>query len=288
MGTTQRFTRREVQRILDVTEKQLEYWERLRLVGPRRRWGERFYDFGDLVSLRTAKQLTDQGVPAHRLRRALVALQQQLSDIQAPLTELRIRSDGRDVVVEQDGARLEPLSGQLVLNFDTRELGDKLRVMPERSAEEWFALALELEAGASTRQEAIDAHRHALAKNPCRADVLVNLGALLYEQADFKEAADCFRRAMKLEPGNPLAHYNLGSVLEELGQLEAAQKHLREAVRLKPDYSDAHYNLALVCEKQGAHDEARQHWLRYLQLDPSSPWCDYARQRLAAEQAPEG
>ena len=60
MGATDRFTRSEVQRILEVNEKQLDYWERLRLVRPRRRWGERFYDFKDLISLRTVKQLTEK------------------------------------------------------------------------------------------------------------------------------------------------------------------------------------------------------------------------------------
>ena len=36
MGATDRFSRGEVQRILDVTEKQLEYWERLRIVSPKK------------------------------------------------------------------------------------------------------------------------------------------------------------------------------------------------------------------------------------------------------------
>jgi tetratricopeptide (TPR) repeat protein len=284
MGTADRFTRHEVQRILDVTRKQLDYWERLQLVGPRRRGGgERFYDFRDLISLRTAKQLTEQGVPAYRLRRSLLALQRKLAEVRAPLAELRILSDGRDVIVEQKGARVEPLSGQLVLNFDTRELDDKLRVMPERNAEAWFALGTEFQADPSTRPQAIGAYRQALEQDPGRVDALINLGALLYEQADFPAALDCFRRVVRREPGNPLAHYNLGSVLEELDQLEAARKHLREAVRLEPDYADAHYNLAYICEKLNAREEARQHWRRYLELDPLSPWCGYARERLSAE-----
>ena len=41
MGTTERFTRREVQRILDVTEKQVDYWERLGLVSPRKGRGKK-------------------------------------------------------------------------------------------------------------------------------------------------------------------------------------------------------------------------------------------------------
>ncbi len=282
MGAAERFTRREVQRILEVTDKQLDYWERLRIVTPRKGKGEKFYEFRDLISLRTAKQLIEQGVPANRLRRSLAALQQKLSEVQAPLTELRILSDGKDIVVERDGARLEPLSGQFVLNFDTRQLKDKVRFMPERNAEEWFALALQYEADRDTWAEAMDAYEHALAINPRLVEALINLGTLQYEQGDFEKAAERFRQAVELDPENALAQFNLGSLLEELGQLEPARQHLRQAVRLDAGYADAHYNLAFVCEKLGAFPEARQHWQRYVELDPSSPWCTYARQRLAS------
>ena len=115
----ERFTHREVIRILGVTEKQLAYWERLGFARPRARWGEKFYGFGDLISVRAVKQLTDQRVPARRLRRAVEALRAQLAEVKAPLSELRIVSNGRRIVVEHDGARLEPLSGQLLLKFDT-------------------------------------------------------------------------------------------------------------------------------------------------------------------------
>jgi tetratricopeptide (TPR) repeat protein len=285
MNTTERFTRREVQRLLDVTEKQLDYWEHLRFVSPRRAPGEKAeksYDFRDLLSLRTAKQLIEQGVPANRLRRSLAALQQKLAEVRTPLTELRILSNGRDVIVETHGARLEPLSGQFVLNFDARELGEKLRVMPERSADDWFVLALQYEADPETFAEAADAYERVLAADPRRTEALINLGTLYYEQANFDKAADCFRRAVELEPGNALAHFNLGSLLDEAGQLGPARDHLQIAVRLDPHHADAHYNLAIIFEKLGAFREAGRHWQRYIELDPTSPWCQYARERLAS------
>lgn len=286
MAPRDRFTRDEVQRILELTERQLDYWERLRLVRPRKRRGERCYDFRDLISLRTTKQLIAQGVPAYRLKRAIAALQRRLTEVQAPLTELRILSNGRDVVVERGGARLEPLSGQFVLNFDTRELDDRIRVMPERSPEEWLALATELETDPATKEDAIEAYQQALARKPNQPDALLNLGALLYEQGYFEAAADCYRVLLQFRPQSPEVHYNLGSVLEELDNLEAARGHLRQAVLLKPDHPDAHYNLALVCERLEAWDEARLHWRRYLELDPHSPWCDFARERLEGAPRP--
>jgi tetratricopeptide (TPR) repeat protein len=283
MGATERFSRREFQRLLDVTDKQLNYWERLQLVSPRKGGAEKFYDFRDLITLRTAKQLIEKGVSANRLRRSLVALNEKLSQVQAPLTELRILADGRDVIVEHDGARLEPISGQFVLNFDTRELRDKVRVMPERSAQDWFALALQYEADPASRADAIDAYHRVLSANPAHVDALINLGMLSYDGGDLEKAADCFRRAATLEEENAVPQFNLGSVLEEMGELEEARQHLRLAVRLDPRYADAHYNLAFVCEKLSARAEARQHWQLYVELDPGSPWCEYARQRLAAK-----
>lgn len=283
----ERFTRREVLRILNISAKQLAYWERLRLVEPRSRWGEKFYRFGDLISLRTVKQLVEQRVPARRLRRAVEALRQQLAEVEAPLTELRIVSDGRDVAVELDGHLLEPIRGQLLLDFDTRELGERLRVMPERTAEEWFALALDAESDPAAHPQAIEAYRRVLEKSPRWIEAHINLGTLLYEQGEKEEAARSYQQAVELEPANPLAHFNLGSVLDELRQPGPARDHLRRAVALKPDYADAHYNLGLVAEKLGAHSEARRHWRRYLELDPRSPWADYARQRLASSRGPE-
>ena len=285
MGATDRFSSEDVQRIVGLTAKQLESWDRLGLVSPRAEAGVRFYDFRDLISLRTVKQLVEEGVPAIRLRRALIALREKLSHVQAPLAELRILSDGRDILVEGGGARLEPVTGQFALNFETRDLKEKARVIstPAPNAGEWLATALEYEADAHTRDEAIEAYDHALSIDPQNLDALLNCGTLCYEEGNLKKAAEYFGRALRVDPDNALAHFNLGSVLEEVGRLEAARLHLRNAVRIQPDYSDAHYNLAFVCEKLGAQNEAQRHWQSYVELDPTSPWSAYARQRLSSK-----
>jgi tetratricopeptide (TPR) repeat protein len=282
MGATDRFSPENVQRILGLTARQLDYWDRLRLVSPQKEQENRFYDFRDLIGLRTVKQLVEEGVPANRLRRALTALREKLVQVQAPLTELRILSDGKDVLVERHGTRLEPLSGQFVLNFETRDLDEKVRVIAERNSDDWLALALEYEADKKTRTEAIDAYDRALRVDPAKVDALLNCGTLHYEDGNFEKASEYFDRAISLQPDSPLAHFNLGSVLEEMGDLDAARKHLRQAVRLDPNYPDAQYNLAYVCEKLGGFDEAREHWQAYLKLDSVGPWSNYARQRLSS------
>src|SRR5215468_1114424 len=167
MDDTNRFSPDDVQRILGLSAKQLEHWDRLGLVSPQQQQGIHFYDFRDLIGLRTVKQLIEQGVRANRLQRALEALREKLDHAQAPLAELRIVSDGKDVIVERHGTRLEPLSGQFVLNFETREIDERVRVIAEpapastNNADDWLAAALACESGTGTRAEAINAYDRA-------------------------------------------------------------------------------------------------------------------------------
>jgi tetratricopeptide (TPR) repeat protein len=284
MGPTERFSSADVQRILGLTRKELDSWDRLGLVSPQGNPDARYYDFRDLIGLRTVKQLVESGVSANRLQRALAALREKLSKVEAPLSQLRILSDGKDVLVERGAARLEPLSGQFVLNFQTRELDESVRFIAKRSADDWLAMALSYESGKDSRPEAIDAYNRCVAADPKNSDALLNCGTLYYEERNFAKAADYFQRALATQPQNALAHFNLGSVLEEMGQLQKAREHLRQAVLLDPDYSDAHYNLAFVCEKLRSFAEAREHWQTYVKLDPVGPWSAYARQRIAASQ----
>src|SRR5215470_1292166 len=219
MAATNRFSPDDVQRILGLSAKQLEHWDRLGLVSPQEGLGARFYDFRDLIGLRTVKQLVEQGVRANRLQRAIAALREKLDQTQAPLAELRVLSDGKDVIVERHGARLEPLSGQFVLNFETREIDERVRVIgvpvgaSKHSADAWFAKALDCESAAGARSEAIAAYDRALQADPQRVDVLLNRGTLFYEDGDLEKATECFRRAVGLDSSNALAHFNLGSVL---------------------------------------------------------------------------
>jgi tetratricopeptide (TPR) repeat protein len=281
MGTSEQFTRADLLRILNVSEKQLAQWEKMEFVPPLRPGIKDHYDFRDLISVRTAKQLIENGVSPDRLRRSLQALQQKLSEIQSPLNELRIVSNGKDVLVESAGTQLEPLSGQFLLSFRTRELSDKVVAMPERNVDSVFALALEYDADLSTRSKAAEMYDRVLGLQPLHVNALLNRGMIAYEQANLESAADYFRRAVEIEPGNPVALFNLGSTLDDLGLLPEARQQLRLATRLDPSYADAHYNLAMVCDKMNAESEARDHWTAYIRLNPAGAEADYARMRLS-------
>jgi Flp pilus assembly protein TadD len=283
MGTTEQFTRADLLRILDISEKQLGRWEKLEFVASLQPGSKDYYDFRDLISLRTAKQLLEKGVSPDRLRRSLQALQRQLSEVQAPLNELRIVSNGKDVLVETAGSQLEPLSGQFLLTFKTREILDNVVAMPERNADSLFETALEYDADPSTRAKAAETYDRVIALDPAHISALLNRGMIDYEKGDFENAVGYFRCAVQLEPNNPVALFNLGTTLDDLGQSTEARQYLRLATRLDPDNPDAHFNLASICDKLNAEAEARDHWTAYLKFQPTGVHADYARKRLISK-----
>jgi tetratricopeptide (TPR) repeat protein len=280
MTTLEQFSRSDVLRIVGITTSQLNYWERIRLVEAPEA-SERPYSFRDLVRLRAVKQITGQQISPRRLQAALQAAQRQFpAQAESALTELRFVPAGRRVTVEYQGTRIEPVSGQFLLDFEGGGRVARVSSMPERSLEDWLTMAIDCEGDAGMRQQAIQAYRNIVEKAPQWLEPRLNLGTLYYEEGDWQGAAEEFRHAVEIAPGNPLAHFNLGSVLDDLGQLESAAHYFDEALTLAPGFADAHYNLARVCEKLGAFTRARAHWRRYIELDPSSSWADYARQRL--------
>jgi len=283
MRSTEHYTRADIRRILNVSDKRLKQWEEFQVIAPIISGAKDHYDFRDLIALRTAKQLTENGVTSTRLKQSLEALRKKLFEIKSPLTELRIISNGKDVIVENAGSHLEPISGQFFLNFQTQELIEKenVRIMPDRNAEAWFHQALEFDADPRTRPQAIEAYDRVLAAQPTHIDALINRGTLAYEDAHLEQAAEFFGRAVQQEPQNAAARFNLGSTLDDLGLLQEARQHLRLAVRLDPQNPDSRYNLATLCDKLNSPDEAREHWQAFLKLDPTSEASTYARARLS-------
>lgn len=283
LGLQQRYTRREVGRILGVEPSRLRYWERLRLVQPKKRWGERFYSFGDLVALRSIQRLTQNHIPALRLRRAVKLLEQQFGSPDLSLQELRVLEHGRELVVIPPGAGkpFNPLKRQWVFHFDAAPGPAKLRSMTGQTPEQLFESALGYEATPELLPHAIDTYRRVVALSPDWIEAHINLGVAYYQAGQLAEARGAFLRAVELDPANGISRYNLGCVLEEIGEIGAAIDQLRRAEKAMPGHADVHFNLALAYEKRGERRPAREHWTLYLRYAPNGPWADQARTRLA-------
>ena len=286
MPSAETYSREEVRRILDVTERQLRAWEMQGLVASTESFG-----FSDLLALKTLKKLRELHIAPSRIQRAITSLKSKMEDIDYPLAQLSITAEGRQITVNVAGNRMEPISGQLLFDFDFKEL-EKLRSFPvkaevqpdnkwkEHVAEKWFQRGLALEETGAPIEEAIAAYREAVELNKNASGALVNLGTIAFRARKLKEAESWYLRAMQADPTYPLAHFNLGNLYDEQGNFEEARKHYLEAIRLNPRYADAFFNLALLCERKGDLLQAIANWQTYLKLDSSSSWASTARSQL--------
>jgi tetratricopeptide (TPR) repeat protein len=267
---------------LGVEPSRLRYWERLRLVRPYARWGERFYGFGDLIALRTIQQLVARHVPARRLGRAVRSLEQQFGAGELPLQELTVIGCGRRVAVIPPGASapFDPLSRQWLFPFESAVALGEVRPMAARTAEEFFQAAVECESNPELLPEAADNYRRVIELVPGWLEAHINLGVVLYQLGQVDDACLAFDAAVRLDPESGIARYNLGCVLEERGEIGRAIDHLRRAEQLMPSHPDVHFNLALAYEKHGNRALAREQWILYLKYAPNGPWADQARARL--------
>jgi len=276
-------------RLLRISNTILTTWERHGFVAPARH-----YRFHDLVALKSLAQLRRNRVRPERIRRIVDTLRARLSGVHDPLAELKIFCDGRRVSVQVDGHKMEPISGQLLLDFD-RETLRRLLEFPaapaaqtealaaeavRRQAQAWFEKGVALEQQGERAADVISAYAKAVELDPESAGAWLNLGTVHYNERHWTEAEQCYRKALGARPDYALAHYNLGNLFDETARPREAIEEYRKALELDPTYADAHYNLALLY--QGVHEplSALRHWRIYLQLEPDGYWAGVARREL--------
>ena len=278
------YTREEVLRLLSISERQLRAWERHDLICPLSQFA-----FSDLIALRTLTKLHEDHVPSAQIRLALAALRKKMRNVTDPLKELKVVSDGKRIRVEISGQHMEPVSGQLLFNFNQTEL-KRLLSFPARlkndqrverqNAERWFQKGLELEQVGAPIEQAIEAYETAAKLDSTSAGALVNLGTIHFNARTLGKAETCYKAALAIDPEYALAHFNIANLYDENGDYAQAISHYSSAVALNPHYADAHYNLALLFQGSGQVMEAVRHWKVYLKLDPSSAWGAIARREL--------
>lgn len=310
------FTRAQLRRMVGATERQLGIWERKGwiqpLAGPTsplrpRPEGKQEasratephqprYTFADVAALRTILRLRQSRIPYRLLR----LFQEQVRTAPASAgtsrawNDLQIQTQGRRVSVSYQGARMEPLTGQFLLDFPPPQGQTNLRPIdraPQLSrasegerralADRLFIAGLRYEARPETIPRAIRAYQKATELNPRAVGAFINLGTIQYHQGLLEEAERNYRAALVLQPGSALVHFNLGNLLEEQDQHDDARLQYEEAIRLDPEYPDPRFNLALLLDRLGQHGKAYQQWRAYLKLDSKSQWAVFAREKLA-------
>jgi tetratricopeptide (TPR) repeat protein len=285
---SERYSRQEVRRWLNVTERQLRSWEKQGLIAKLDSYG-----FADLIALRSLIKLRKGKVPAEKIRQAVAALRDRLRDVDNPLVELKLYTEGKKVRVQVGGQTMEPVTGQLLLDFGAGELR-RMVSFPEKheaepslparravsmAADRLFEEALDLEQRGAV-EDAIQVYQQVLQADPYYAGALLNLGTIHFAARDFGKARQYYQQAIDADPNYALARFNLANVFDELGNRLEALLQYQAALKLQPDYADAHYNIALLYQASGQLLRAVRHWKIYLKLDPGSPWAAIARREL--------
>ncbi len=300
-----RYSLREAARILELPEARVRSLARAGLLAPQRGpVGPPSFDFQDLLLLRTTKGLLESGVPMRQIRRVWASLRHQLA-ADLPLTSISIHADGKVVVASDGSARWRPDSGQMLLDFEAREIAERAgaagparaRLEPRREPAPRPDLATEAgspppeappeapggetddpartaadwyEAGCDLErvspERACRAYERAIELDPSLADAHVNLGRLLHLAGEWGRAEPQYREAVRLDPDDPTPHFNLGVLLDEAGRRDEAVLAYLQAVRRDPDFADAHCNLGLLLESLGRRHEAVRHLMTAREL----------------------
>jgi tetratricopeptide (TPR) repeat protein len=270
------YTTQDVARMIGVSAGRLRSYLRAGVLTPERgARGELRFSFQDLLLLRTAEGLVSERIPPHRVRRALQKLRARLPSSR-PLTGVQLGAEGESVVVQEDGARWQAESGQVLLAFDTgvpAAAGAALGVLrqPVDGAAGGAASA------ASTRSEfRADVHPDLV---PASLDEIYEVACAL-DDTDPVNAEAGYREVLDQNPGHADAHINLGRILHERGELDAAEEHYRRALAVRPQDATATFNLGVVLEDQGRNTDALEAYQRAIGADARNADAHYNAARL--------
>jgi tetratricopeptide (TPR) repeat protein len=288
--STDVYTSAEVCRLLGLTPSRLRALDRVGIVPPSgRRKGRRAYTFGDLIALRAARDLLAKKVRMRDVARAVENIRSTLPKVTRPLAELRIVSDGQgSVVVKSSTGTFEPLTGQLVIDFEVKTLRDDvvrlLRPMVGRdrakTAYEHYVRGTQLDENPATMNDAEELYRRAIELDPWLAIAYTNLGNICFRRGNVDEAEQLYRRALDIDGKQPEAQYNLGYVMLEHGFSYEAVAYFRGAIESDPRFADAYFNLAMAYEQAGDRAKALPCWRKYLEIEPTGTWAEIARKHL--------
>jgi tetratricopeptide (TPR) repeat protein len=279
------YSRQDVLRIMQISARQLQGWERAGLISAKQS-----YSFQDLGQLRTVRGLREEAVPTASIRDSIVAMK-AVAGMANPLLEACVVRTGTRLAFRHRGAMVDPIRRQLLFDFDRADQSDRRASASEpaplrypganlsNGVQELFLAAVQAEESGD-KHRAILLYAEILLLDPSYAPACINLGTLHFHLREFARAEILYRRATEVDPDYVLAYFDLGNVLDELNRQEESIAAYRKAVALSPRYADAHYNLALAYERTGQHRAAMRHWQCYLRVDNRGPWADHARGQI--------
>ncbi len=129
------FKTKTASKITRLSIRQIDYWDRTHFIKPSVHeasgYGSmRLYSFNDLVQLKLAKTLLDKGVSLQKIRKAIIYLRKNMSEVKKPLLEIRFLTDGETIFVLTKNQKkiIDTLkSGQLVFSIALGEIVENLK-----------------------------------------------------------------------------------------------------------------------------------------------------------------
>jgi tetratricopeptide (TPR) repeat protein len=191
-----------------------------------------------LQSFQRVEELSKEARPGLFFYQAQIVAKQGRTREAVDLLQKEIQASGEDAAVlatlgslyrdlgqEEDAIRwleravaLDPGNLNALLTLGTLHSS----IGHQDEAERYFQMAVE--AGASAGQEG--------------AVVFFNLGALNYNQGEFRSAVEAYERAITLRPSYATAHRELGYTYWELNERAKAREHFEKYLELQPKAAD--------------------------------------------------
>lgn len=133
--------------------------------------------------------------------------------------------------------------------------------------------------------DAIEAFKQTISRDPSRADAYYNLGNALRLSGRRESAAGVYQQALQVNPRYIEAMVNLGLTLDELGRSQEAVSVYRSAVAIMPPGKHdvlikTVYNMGLALQKLGRLEDARKAFQAVLTLNPQHAGAKAAREAL--------
>src|SRR4030066_1903340 len=96
------FNTKTVIQVTGLTMRQVDYWDRTHFIKPSLKEASgygtaRLYSFKDLVQLKAAKTLIEQGLSLQKIRKAITYLKKNFPDRETPLSEIKFLTDGETI-----------------------------------------------------------------------------------------------------------------------------------------------------------------------------------------------
>jgi tetratricopeptide (TPR) repeat protein len=129
-------------------------------------------------------------------------------------------------------------------------------------------------------ENAIEAFKLMLEKEPQSQDTLINLSAIYFEKGNLEEGMMYFKQLDEKSLDDPSIFYNIGILLFKKRQIDMAIDYLQKSLAVDPMYVNAYYQLALLYLNKGDLDEAKKNLKKVIELAPESEKAALAKKML--------